>query len=115
MVIRRVKEFIEIGDFASLDDLIARLEAVRDDLPPFAEAELRMKGDDVFGRKLSISFMRDQTGEEADTEGRYAEVIRAAQEQELDRPKRELAAVCRIPARRKRRAACARPPFREGA
>src|SRR4029453_7299193 len=102
MVIRRVKEFIEIGDFASLDDLIARLEAVRDDLPPFAEAELRMKGDDVFGRKLSISFMRDQTGEEADTEGRYAEVIRAAQEQELDRLRSELGRVSPLPARPQR-------------
>ena len=105
MVSRRVKEFIEIGDFASLDDLIASLVAIRDGLPAFAEAELRMKGDDVFGRKLTISFMREQTGEEADTEGRYAEVIRAAQEQELDRLQHELGAVCRLPARRKRRAA----------
>lgn len=102
---RRVKEFIEISDFASLDDLIARLEAVRDGLPAFAEAELRMKGDDVFGRKLSISFMREQTGEEADYEDRYAEVIRAAQEQALDKLQKELGVVCRLPAGRKRRAA----------
>jgi hypothetical protein len=104
-VSRRVKEFIEISDFASLDDLIARLEAVRDSLPPFAEAELRMKGDDVFGRKLSISFMRDQNGEEADYEQRYAEVIRAAQEQALDKLQQELGVVCRLPTGRKRRAA----------
>ena len=102
---RRVKEFIEISDFASLDDLIARLEAVRDGLPAFAEAELRMKGDDVFGRKLSISFMREQTGEEADYEERYAEVIRAAQEQALDKLQHELGVVCRLPTGRKRSAA----------
>ena len=102
---RRVKEFIEISDFASLDDFIARLEAVRDGLPAFAEAELRMKGDDVFGRKLSISFMREQTGEEADCEERYAEVIRAAQEQALDKLQQELGVVCRLPTGRKRRAA----------
>ncbi len=102
---RRVREFIEISDFASLDELIARLGAIRDSLPAFAEAELRMKGDDVFGRKLTISFMREQTGEEADYDARYAEVIRVAQEQELDRLQRELGAVCHIPARRKRRAA----------
>jgi len=104
-VSRRVKQFIEISDFASLDDLIAKLEAVRDGLPAFAEAELRMKGDDVFGRKLSISFMREQTGEEADYEERYAEVIRAAQEQALDKLQQELGIVCRLPTGRKRRAA----------
>src|SRR5688572_9573937 len=43
---RRVKEFIEIGDFASLDQLIETLQAIRETLPDFAEAELRMKGDD---------------------------------------------------------------------
>ena len=102
---RRVKEFIDISDFASLDDLIARLEAVRDQLPAFAEAELRMKGDDVFGRKLSISFMREQTGEEADYEERYAAVIRAAQEQALDKLQQELGVVCRLPTGRRRRAA----------
>jgi len=104
-VSRRVKEFIEISDFASLDDLIAKLEAIRDGLPVFAEAELRMQGDDVFGRKLSISFMREQTAEEADYEDRYAEVIRAAQEQALDKLQQELGVVCRLPTGRKRRAA----------
>ena len=102
---RRVKEFIDISDFSSLDDLIASLEAVRDSLPAFAEAELRMKGDDVFGRKLSISFMREPTGEEAEYDERYAEVIRAAQEQALDRLQQELGVVCHLPTGRKRRAA----------
>ncbi len=102
---RRVKEFIEISDFASLDDLIAKLEAVREGLPAFAEAELRLKGDDVFGRKLTISFMRDMTAEEAGYDDRYAEVIRAAQEQALDKLQQELGVVCRLPAGRKRRAA----------
>lgn len=102
---RRVKEFIEIGDFASLDDLIEKLEAIRAILPAFAEAELRMKGDDVFGRKLTISFMREQTGDEAETDERYAEVIRAAQEQALDKLQQELGVVCRVATPRKRRAA----------
>lgn len=102
---RRVKEFIEISDFSSLDDLIARLEAVRVSLPAFAEAELRMKGDDVFGRKLSISFMRETTAEEASYDERYAAVIRAAQEQALDKLQQELGVVCRLPAGRKRRRA----------
>ena len=102
---RRVKQFIDVSDFSSLDDLIASLQAVRDSLPAFAEAELRMKGDDVFGRKLSISFMREQTDEEAGYDERYAEVIRAAQEQTLDRLQQELGVVCRVTTGRKRRAA----------
>ena len=102
---RRVKEFIDIGDFSSLDDLIARLQAVRDRLPEFAEAELRMKGCEVFGRKLSISFMRDQTADEAACDARYADVIRAAQQQALDRLQEELGVVCHLPTGRKRRAA----------
>jgi hypothetical protein len=104
-VSRRVKEFIDISDFASLDDLIARLEMVRDGLPAFAEAELRMKGDDVFGRKLTISFMREQTEEEASYDERYDAVIRAAQEQALDKLQQELGVVCRLASPRKRRRA----------
>lgn len=99
---RRVKEFIDISDFASLDDLIERLIAIRDGLPGFAEAELRLKGDDVFGRKLSISYMREQTEDEAGYDERYADAIRAAQEAESERLQQELD---HLPARRKRRAA----------
>jgi hypothetical protein len=102
---RRVKEFIDIGDFASLGELIEKLQAVRDSLPDFAEAELRMKGDDVFGRKLTISFMRELTDEEASYDERYAAVIRAAQEQALDKLQQELGVVCRLPTGRKKRAA----------
>jgi hypothetical protein len=104
-VTRRVKEFIEIGDFASLDELIGKLEVIRASLPGFAEAELRMKGDDVFGRKLTISYMREQTSDEAEYDERYAEVIRAAQEQALDKLQQELGVVCHLPTCRKRRAA----------
>ena len=101
---RRVKEFIDISDFSSLDDLIEKLIVIRDGLPFFAEAELRLKGDDVFGRKLSISYMREQTDEEAGYDVRYADVIRATQELEGERLQRELGEA-RLPARRKRRAA----------
>jgi hypothetical protein len=76
-VTRRVREFIEIRDFASLDDLIDRLTAIRASLPKDAEAELRMKGDDIFGRKLSISYMRGQTAEEAACDARCADALHA--------------------------------------
>lgn len=69
---RLIKDYIEIGDHASLDDLIARLSELRDSLPPATEAELKIRGDDVFGRHLSIGFLRPLTDEEAACEGRYA-------------------------------------------
>jgi hypothetical protein len=79
---RKVREFIEIKNHASLDELIARLVEVRDSLPHEAEAEVRMKGDDVFGRLLCVSFFRPQTAEEAECDARYAEAYRKAREAE---------------------------------
>ena len=68
---RRVKDFIEISEYTSLDQLINTLTAIRDNLPQEAEPELRMKGDDVFGRRLSISYFRELTAEEATLDARY--------------------------------------------
>lgn len=70
---RLVKDYIEIGDYTSLDALIARLAELRDSLPDGAEAELRLRGDDVFGRHLSIGYFRPQTEEEAACDARYAD------------------------------------------
>lgn len=60
----RVKDFIEVSDHTSLDRLIATLIALRDSLPDNSEAELKMRGDDVFGRRLSISYFREMSVEE---------------------------------------------------
>lgn len=100
---RRVKEFIEIDDHSSLDELIAKLSEVRETLPPDSEAELRLRGDDVFGRKLSISYFRDQTAEEADCEKRYADAAKEAREKELARLQEELGVVCYQPRKGKLR------------
>ena len=100
---RRVKEFIEIDDHSSLDELIAKLSEVRASLPPECEAELRLRGDDVFGRQLSISFFRDQTAEEADVEARYASACKEARERELARLQQELGVVCYAPRKGKLR------------
>lgn len=70
---RRVKDFIDISEYTSLDDLIRYLQAVRDGLPPEHEAELKIRGDDVFGRRLTITYFREQTPEEAELEAKYAE------------------------------------------
>ena len=61
---RRVKDFIDISEFTSLDDLIRYLATIRDNLPDGHEAELKIRGDDVFGRRLTITYFREQTPEE---------------------------------------------------
>ena len=101
---RRVKDFIEIKDCPSLDALIDRLIEVRDSLPEAAEAEVKMRGDDVFGRQLSISFYREQTTEEVECDARYANAYRESRERELSRLQDELGVVCRVPRRGKLRA-----------
>jgi hypothetical protein len=68
---RRVKDFIDISEYTSLDDLIRYLETIRDNLPAEHQAELKIRGDDVFGRRLTISYFREQTPEEVEIESKY--------------------------------------------
>lgn len=91
---RRVKEFVDIADHVSLEELIEKLAEVRASLPDNAEAELRLRGDDVFGRRITVSYMRDQTKEEAEVEERYAEAQKEAKAKELERLQAELGVVC---------------------
>ena len=58
---RRVKDFIDISEYTSLDDLIRYLETIRDNLPAEHEAELKIRGDEVFGRRLTITYFRELT------------------------------------------------------
>ena len=99
---RLVKDYIDIGDFTSLDGLIDRLVQLRDGLPEGAEAEIRIRGDDVFGRHLSIGYLRPQTAEEAECEARYANAYQESRERELSRLQDELG-YCPAPQRRGRR------------
>jgi hypothetical protein len=69
---RRVKDFIDISEYTSLDDLIRYLEAIRDNLPPDHDAELKIRGDDVFGRRLTITYFREQTPDEAELDAKYS-------------------------------------------
>jgi hypothetical protein len=69
---RRVKDFIDISEYTSLDDLIRYLETIRDNLPPEHQAELKIRGDEVFGRRLTITYFREQTPEELDLESKYS-------------------------------------------
>jgi hypothetical protein len=69
---RRVKDFIDISEYTSLDDLIRYLETIRDNLPPEHQAEMKIRGDDVFGRRLTITYFREQTPDEIELESKYS-------------------------------------------
>ncbi|MEO6361071.1 MAG: hypothetical protein ABIO43_10930 [Sphingomicrobium sp.] len=101
----RVRELFEIKDHLSLDQLIERLAEVRSRLPETCDAQLRLSGDDVVGRQLSISYYRDMTNAEAELEERYATEALQAMEVRIDRLREQLEVVnslqwCRQPARR---------------
>ena len=87
---KRVKEFVEVKGQNGLDDLIARLVEIRNNLPEGTEAEVKLRGDDVFGRHIAISFMRPQTAEEAECDARYMDAYRESRERELSRLQDEL-------------------------
>lgn len=91
---RRVKDFVDIADHVSIDDLIEKLAEVRDSLPNGSEAELRLRGDEVFGQRITISYFREQTEEEAEIEKRYAQAAKEAKQKELERLQAELGVVC---------------------
>ena len=80
---RFVRDYIEVADFTSLDEVIEQLTVLRDSLPAHAEAEDRMRGDDVFGRSLAVSYFRAQTDEEAACDARYAFAGQGESERQL--------------------------------
>ena len=48
----------------------------------------------MFGRRITITYFRAQTDEEAELERRYADDAKAAKEKELERLQQELGMVC---------------------
>ena len=68
---RRVKDFIDISEYTSLDDLIRYLKTVRDNLPADHRAEMTIRGDEIFGRRLTITYFREQTADEVELETKY--------------------------------------------
>ena len=55
---------------------------------------LRLRGDDIFGHRITVTYFRDQTAEEAEFDKRYVEALREAKERELQRLQEELGVVC---------------------
>jgi hypothetical protein len=68
---RRVKDYIDISEYTSLDDLIRYLSTIRDNLPDGHDAEMKIRGDEVFGKRLTIQYFRELSPEEAEIEARY--------------------------------------------
>jgi hypothetical protein len=68
---RLVRDTIEVRECDSLDLLLERLTAVRETLPDPQSARVRLRGDDVFGRLITIRYLRPLTPEEAAMEKRY--------------------------------------------
>jgi uncharacterized protein with von Willebrand factor type A (vWA) domain len=87
---RRVKDFIEISEFTALDDLIRFLQTIRDTLPEDSEAELKIRGDEIFGHRLTISFLRELTPEEAQLEARYAGDVTGPDEEAIEDLRKQL-------------------------
>ena len=87
---RRVKDYIEISEFTSLDRLIAYLETIRDTLPANAEAEMKVRGDETFGRRLTISYFRELSPEEEEREARYSTTALPPSDPKLDELARRL-------------------------
>src|SRR3954465_12471219 len=85
VVPRRIKDFIDISEYTSLDDLIRYLETIRDNLPPEHQAELKIRGDEIFGRRLTITYFREQTPDEAELETKYSEAAKDAGIEDLQR------------------------------
>jgi hypothetical protein len=71
-VARRVKDIFEISEYTSLDALIERLQAIRADLSEGSSPVVAIRGDDFFGQRLTINYLRELTQEEAAMEERYS-------------------------------------------
>ena len=69
---RRDREIIEIGECTSLDGVIDRLQSLQGRLSENAEPQVAVRGDDNFGWRITVTYFRDQTSEEAELERRYA-------------------------------------------
>jgi uncharacterized protein with von Willebrand factor type A (vWA) domain len=87
---RRVKDYIEISEFTSLDRLIDYLTTIRDTLPRDADPEMKVRGDEVFGRRLTISYFRELTPEEEECEARYSASNLPARDPAIDALTRKL-------------------------
>lgn len=71
-----VREFFEISGCSSIDALIAQLASVKAAIPPGASAEqVRLRGDDDFGRHILVTYLRPETPLEVAAAARAQEFV----------------------------------------
>jgi hypothetical protein len=63
---------MEISEYTPLDALIQQLRAFRKSLSAEACPQVAIRGDDFFGQRLTITYCRELTHEEAELEERYS-------------------------------------------
>lgn len=65
MEAKMVREFVEISGCSTIGALIAQLDQVRRSIPPgSSEEQVRLRGDDDFGRHILVTYSRPETREE---------------------------------------------------
>ena len=81
-----VREYVEIAECSSIEAIIASLEAVKRDMPPgSSEPQVRLRGDDVFGRHILVTYSHRETPEEIETERRAQAFVRSWSEAPFSR------------------------------
>ena len=74
-VARRVKDIFEISEYTCLDDLIERLQTIRANLSEGSSPVVAIRGDDFFGRRLTITYLRELTQAEVAMDERYLAAV----------------------------------------
>jgi ribulose bisphosphate carboxylase small subunit len=59
-----IREIVDIPECSSIDKLLESLAAIRASLPDPQDAYVRLRGDDVFGQRITITYSRPATAEE---------------------------------------------------
>lgn len=73
-----VREYIEIGQCESLEELIERLAEVKRSMPSGAGPEqIQFRGDDNFGRHILVTYLRPERADEVDASARAGEFAAA--------------------------------------
>ncbi|MEP6869095.1 MAG: hypothetical protein ABJA20_11325 [Novosphingobium sp.] len=67
-----IRDFAQVREPEGLNELIEALMQLRDSLPDAAAADVRFKGDDLFGRRICVSWLREKTADEIALDARYA-------------------------------------------
>ncbi len=86
----RVKDHVEISNRTPLDTLIRYLEIIQENLPEDCEPELKMGGDDKYGRRLTVSFLRELTPDEAAQQVRVTGAVLAEPDESLEQLRAKL-------------------------